>query len=468
MIRVDEVPLVYVDVETDGKSHVGGHVIEVAALRYESGKLTRSVTSLVNPGGRLPPFITQLTGITDDMVATAPTFDTIADELLEIFSGAVMVAHNARFDYSFLRSEFMRLGMTFAPPMICTVKLSRALYPDQRRHRLADLIERHGLSVTARHRAYDDAVALAQFMKIVRTNHELDTVHAVINGQVRRPSIPRYIDRSEIDALPNGPGVYLFEDESGMPLYIGKSIHIKKRVMSHFIRDTSEYREFKISQAIRHISFRETPGELAALLLESHLIKTLSPLYNRRLRRQRKLVVTKRTQNELGYDTLFRDELDMAEVHDRELILATHVNRSMAQETLLSAVKTFDLCPKLCGLEKSKKACFSYHLGKCRGACVGKEPAELYNARVAVAFTQKGIAPWPYQGPVVVSEKVDHDERQGFVVDDWIINGTVKQATDSDPYYEPYEGVFDLDAYQILRSYIVRYGERLHIAPYNV
>ncbi len=467
MILVDEVPLVYVDVETDGKSHVGGHIIEVAALRYENGQLVRSVSSLLNPGVSLPPFITGLTGITDDMIATAPRFDDIADELWDLFDGAVMVAHNARFDYSFLKTEFQRVGMSFAPRMICTVKLSRALYPNEHRHRLADIIERHGIQVAERHRAYDDALALVQFMEIIRQTHDLGMVHAAINGQVRRPSIPRYIDRGEIDALPNGSGVYIFEDEAGKPLYIGKSIHIKKRVMSHFIRDTTAYREFKISQSIRHISFRETPGELAALLLESHLIKTLTPLYNRKLRRARKLVVTKRSYNDSGYIVLERDELDVAESHERELIMATHASRTLATQSILSAVKTYDLCPKLCGLEKTKRACFSYQLGKCYGACIGKEPAEAYNARVVIAFSNKGIEPWPYNGAIVMTEKTDQNMSQGFVVNNWVIEGVVKQVMDCDAYHEPYEAVFDMDAYRILRSYIFRYAERLTILPYN-
>lgn len=465
-MRIDETPLVYVDVETDGKSHVGGHVVEVAALRYENGECTGSVSTLINPGVFIPPFITQLTGITQDMVSSAPAFGDVADELMELFEGAAMVAHNARFDYSFLRTEFRRLGIDFVVPVICTLKLSRALYPDQPRHRLGDVIERHVIYRQNAHRAYDDANALVQFMDIILLDHSSEIIHRAVNGQLRHPSIPRYIDGSEIEALPHAPGVYFFEDEKGLPLYIGKSIDIKKRVMSHFVRDTAEHREFKMSQAVRHISFRETAGELAALLLESHLIKTLSPLYNRKLRRQRKMIVTRRQYDEQGYSVLYRDVLDM-ESSSRENVLATHTTRSLAQKTLLSIVKTFELCPKLSGIEKSSGACFSYHLKKCRGACIGEEPPELYNARVETAFEHRGIAPWPYDGSIVVAENGAEKTSlfEGFVIDDWIVAGTVRQEDGCEPVYSVYDATFDVDAYQIVRSYMARYPERLTIMP---
>lgn len=145
-----EGPLVFVDIETNGLNHVRGRVIEVAAIRVESGKVVRKFNSLIDPETELPYFITNLTGITTNDVKGAPTFHEIADELHEIIDGAIFVAHNVRFDYSFLKQEFKRLNRSFLPKQLCTVKLSRVLYPHERSHKLQSLIDRHGFTYSAR------------------------------------------------------------------------------------------------------------------------------------------------------------------------------------------------------------------------------------------------------------------------------------------------------------------------------
>jgi DNA polymerase-3 subunit epsilon len=178
-------PLVFVDIETNGLSPTTGRVIEVAAIRVENGTVTREFNQLVNPGTSLPWFITNLTGITEQDVAKAPAFSHLADELHRVMEGAIFVAHNVRFDHSFLREEYNRLGVLFDPKLLCTVRLSRALYPEHKSHKLANLIERHGFSYSARHRAYDDAHILWQFMQHVTTQFEQPILHAALAKQLR-------------------------------------------------------------------------------------------------------------------------------------------------------------------------------------------------------------------------------------------------------------------------------------------
>jgi DNA polymerase-3 subunit epsilon len=125
-----EGPLVFVDIETNGLSHSRGRVIEVAAIRVENGLEVGRFNSVIDPQADIPYFISQLTGISRQDVATAPTFRDIGDELAEVMDGALFVAHNVRFDYSFLKHEFKRLNQKFTPKQLCTVRLSRALYPD--------------------------------------------------------------------------------------------------------------------------------------------------------------------------------------------------------------------------------------------------------------------------------------------------------------------------------------------------
>lgn len=156
-----------VDVETTGASSKLGRIIEIGILRVEHGELARTYKTLLNPGHAIPEFITGITGIRDVDVVLAPTFAEVADELLELFEGSTFVAHNAPFDYSFLRSEFHRLGYGFAVPRLCTVQLSRAVYPEHRHHNLTALIERHNFNCVSRHRAYDDAEVLWQFLQML-------------------------------------------------------------------------------------------------------------------------------------------------------------------------------------------------------------------------------------------------------------------------------------------------------------
>ncbi len=458
-------PMVFVDVETDGMNYVRGHVIEVAAIRVENGRITEEFRSLINPGIDIPYFITNLTGITTHDVQGAPTFHEVADELYEVMEGALFVAHNVRFDYSFLKQEFRRVGIDFAPKQLCTVRLSRALYPEQRSHKLAALIERHGFVFSDRHRAYDDAHVLWQFLQHARDNFDEATLLEAFQKQLRHPSLPKHINREVIDALPEAHGVYFFDDEFGSPVYIGKSVNIKRRVMSHFTRDSEEYKEFKMAQSVHGIRFQATGGELEALLLESHLIKTLQPLYNRKLRRVTKLTVAVSSVDERGYVTVGLETLADPDDAQRGDILATYPRRGMAKESLLRTVKTYDLCPKLCGLEKSKGACFSYQLGKCRGACVGAESAEDYNRRVALAFEHKKIEVWPYDSPVIVQEQsYDGEVYKGFVVDEWRIVGYIEQDEFGQTTFSAQSQPFDLDSYKILRAFMNDHAKRLTIS----
>ena len=445
-----------------------GRVIEVAAIRVENNHVVDTVHTLLDPGTSIPYPITQITGITDGDVRGKPTFDEIADRLIELFDGAVFVAHNVRFDYSFLRQEFKNVGNDFTPKQVCTVKLSRALYPQMPRHRLSDVIAYHDFSFINRHRAYDDALVLFQFWQKIQVDHSPDILESAIKSQVAHPSIPRHLDASLIRGLPSGPGVYVFEDSTGAPLYIGKSINIKKRVLSHFTADTRESKEFKISQNIRNISYIETTGELSALLLESHLIKQHMPVYNRRLRRLRSLTVTQQKVDANGYVNLHLSSLSMAEVPEYGDIVAMHPRRSAAKSSLLTAIQTFELCPKLCGLEKTKGACFSHQLGKCRGACVGKEPADTYNQRLHAAYDGRGVDDWPHDGPMLIIEQHETNGSQtGYVVNNWIIEGIVKAESDYEPTYEAYAQEFDLDAYTILRSYLLRNPDRVIVKDYH-
>ena len=448
-------PLVFVDIETNGLNHVRGRVVEVAAIRVENGQITREFRQLIDPGVPLPQFITRLTGITQNDLAGAPIFAAIADELHECLSGAIFVAHNVRFDYSFLKQEFKRIGKQFNPRQLCTVRLSRALYPTERSHKLASVIERHNLQVSARHRAYDDAHALWQFVQIVQREFAAEVLEAAIAKQLKRPALPKALTHEVIDALPTGTGVYIMYDETGAPLYVGKSIHIRQRVMEHFMRDHDNVGEFNLAQRVHSITAQETAGELEALLLESQLVKQLLPYQNKMLRRLEKLLLLVKDYDENGYIRLRTEVSDPNVVYKSDDILAVYDRRSKVRASLERGLRDWDLCPKLLGLEKTKRACFWSQLGKCRGACIGTEPAESYNERLLTAFSRQQLAPWPYKGPVLIQEKIQQGvTRTGLVVDRWCVIGRLRQDPDCEPTVERQAFAFDLDTYKILSAYL--------------
>jgi DNA polymerase III subunit epsilon len=456
-------PLVFVDIETNGLNHIRGRVIEVAAIRVENGRIVREFNKLIDPGTPLPQFITSLTGIAQHDLAGAPIFMAVADELMEILDGAIFVAHNVRFDYSFLKQEFLRIGKSFSPRQLCTVRLSRALYPEHRSHKLQSIIERHGFAAAKRHRAYDDAHVLWQFLQHAQATFHAEIIEQAVAKQLKKPSLPKGLKPDAVANLPETTGVYIFEDEAGAPIYIGKSVNIKKRVASHFMRDHAEVSEFKIAQQVHSISHIETHGELDALLLESQLIKERLPLHNKKLRRQERVLFAKKESDTNGYTTIKLVESKPADIGQHTDIMAVYTRRSHARASLDRMVREYSLCPKLLNLEKSKAACFLYQLHRCRGACVQQESATLYNLRVNEAFRKQHIETWPFGGPVILQDK--NQNNAGLIVDKWCVLGRVQQEEYCEPVVSKMPSAFDLDTYAILRSYLAAKAQALRIQP---
>ncbi len=169
-----------IDVETTGGSPFLDRIIEIGLLRVEKGEVVKTYQTLLNPGVALPEFITELTGITDADLLGAPTFDDIKEELFELLEDSILVAHNASFDYGFIGQEFRRSGWSFSMNNLCTVRLSRVLYPEHKHHNLDALIERHGFSIDNRHRAFDDAKILWDFLQMLPTQFPREQVEKAI------------------------------------------------------------------------------------------------------------------------------------------------------------------------------------------------------------------------------------------------------------------------------------------------
>lgn len=278
-----DTPIVFVDLETTGGSVAEHRITEIGIVQVGPSGVSRWST-LVNPQQHIPPFIQSLTGITDDMVRDAPTFESLAAELFQRLEGRLFVAHNASFDRGFLRGEFRRAGFAFNPDVLCTVKLSRALWPHEKRHGLDALIERHSLQPLARHRALADADLLWQFWHRLHGLWPLDGLREHIDRTLRRYRIAGDITEDTLDTAPAGHGVYAFFDESDRPLYVGRSARLRQRVRAHLTGERRSAREVRIGDEVRRVQWQGTGGELGALLTEAQWLERLRPVHNRQPR----------------------------------------------------------------------------------------------------------------------------------------------------------------------------------------
>ncbi|WP_322033466.1 exonuclease domain-containing protein [Paraburkholderia sp. J76] len=275
-----DLPIVFVDLETTGGSTGEHRITEVGVVEVAQGQVKRWST-LVDPGQPIPPFIQQLTGITDQMVRGAPRFADIAADLHGRLAGKLFVAHNAAFDRGFLRAEFERAGYSFHPDVLCTVRLSRALFPAEKRHGLDALVERHALVPSDRHRALADADLLWQFWQRLPALVPGEALASQIERMTRRHVLAGDITDELIETAPAGHGVYAFYGEDDAPLYVGRSVRVRQRVRAHLSGDRRSSREQRMAQQVRRVEWRATGGELGALLVEAQWIAALKPSFNR-------------------------------------------------------------------------------------------------------------------------------------------------------------------------------------------
>lgn len=449
-----DAPLAIVDLETTGAHSSWDRVTEIAVVEVDGGRITSEWSTLVNPGTSIPPAIQALTGITNDMVADAPAFGDLAASLYERLEGRVFVAHNARFDYGFLRHEFERAGLKFQARTLCTVKLSRRLYPEHPRHNLDSLIARHNLACHARHRAMGDAQAVWQFLRVAADERGAEAVVEAAQAVSKLPALPPHIAREVVDAIPEAPGVYLFHGENDTPLYVGKSIEMRSRVLSHFAADLSSAKEMQLAREVRRIEWRRTCGELGALLLESRLVKDLLPVFNRQLRRASDLCGFVLLPQ--GLRLARGEEIDADTVGELHGVFRT---RRAALEALRGIADENGLCLQALGIERAKAgggACFRHQIRRCAGLCAGKDSAAAHQGRLVAALARLKRVAWPWRGPIgVIEHDRERDATDVHVIHHWCWLGTAKDDAEvADLLQGACTPRFDLDQYRILSRHL--------------
>lgn len=448
-------PLVFLDLETTGASPSFDRITEIGLVEVDRGEFVGEWSTLVNPGRGIPTNIQQLTGITDAMVASAPPFSELATALHRRLEGKVLVAHNARFDHGFLSSEFRRTGMRYQPEILCTVKLSRKLFPQHPRHNLDSVIERHGLVCHHRHRALGDAQVLWQFTREIHIDPGPDAVREAVDNLLRKPALPPGLPPNALDDLPESPGVYVFYGENNVPLFAGKAMNLSSRVFSHFSGESRSGRDRKLAAEVTSVEWHAASGELGTLIKHAQLIRTLGPIQNRRARQVDDHCA-------IQWDPVDGPNppslVDIGDVGFGNAggFYGLFRSRRVALNAMRELADSHGLCHIATGLERSKGPCLGRRLNRCKGTCVGEESALAHAMRMTQALQPLRMQEWPFPGRVGIREQDSVAGRSEIhVFDRWRHLGSYDSQGDLDEaLMARQEPSFDFDTYKLLRKFL--------------
>ena len=340
------------------------------------------------------------------------------------------------------------------------MRLSRLLYPQHRSHGLDAIMQRHGLQTQARHRAMGDVDMVLAWLRLAEAELGADTLRqqaqTLLQGSA---ALPPQLDTAVTD-IPEGPGVYLFYGEGPLPLYVGKSVTMRSRVMSHFQAATRQPREMRMAQEIRRVEWRETAGELGALLLEARLVKELQPIHNRQLRRERALCAWRLEDNPNARPLLTLVSGADFEPQQFERLYGAYRSRRQAQDELRALADAQGLCLQALGLESGQGRCFAHQIGRCKGVCCGQEEPERHRLRLALALAAQKLRAWPYAGPIGLREVDPVRGRTDIhLFDQWCHLATVHDDEGlAEALARPQALAFDLDTYRLLVKQLAASG----------
>jgi len=398
-----------IDIETCGGSFnfKKGRIIEICIVRHDGLSVIDVYTTLINPECYISPYFTNISHIDNDMVRDAPKFHEVAKKIIELTEGCVFVAHNVGFDYGFVKDEFASLGYKYKKETLCTVRLSRKLMPGRISYSLGHLCASLGIEINGRHRAEGDAVATAKLFDLLmelKANHPQYKNQGVLDIMTRRvDNIKKYI----LNKLPESCGVYYFLNKDQEIIYIGKSVNMYNRALSHF--NTDEKKGKKMLNDLMNVDFVETGSELIALLLEADEIKKHKPIYNR----MRKADVFTHSidwytnkEGIISFKIVPYDESENA--------LLSFTTYSTARERLETWIDTQVLCLQYCALTSEGSICFNHQIKKCNGICCGEEEIEEYNERARTILSEYLFEDANF---VIIDKGRTHEERSVILIE---------------------------------------------------
>lgn len=374
-----------VDIETTGGHANANGITEIAICIHNGKKVVERYTTLVNPRKNIPVYISALTGISNEMVHSAPPFEDVAHDVYHLLNGKIFVAHNVNFDHSFIRYHLAAAGYNLQCNKLCTVRLGRKIFPGLASYSLGKLCRHLGINNQGRHRAAGDAEATAELFSLLLQSDKSNFISHALKQNSKEQLLPPNLPKHDIEALPQTPGVYYFHDQKGKVIYVGKAKNIKKRVSSHFTGNNPGAQRQGFLRHIFFITFQACGTELMALVLEAVEIKRLWPKYNRSLKRFEHAFSLYAFEDQRGYLRLAMDQ------HRKFTVPIYSCNTiTEGRNLLLWLVETFALCPKLCFIQNNTQPCTGANNGQC--ACQGHQSVEHYNKKVNAAIAKLSTA----------------------------------------------------------------------------
>ena len=366
-----------VDIETTGGYAARNRICEIAIILHDGEKVVKEYQTLINPERHIPPQLSAIHGINDQMVAESPKFYEEAKTIHELLEGNIFVAHSVNFDYSFVKAAFQDLGYDLKLKKLCTVRLSRKIFPGLKSYSLGNICENRGIKINDRHRAFGDAIATAELFTQLVQNDENETIGQSLKKNASVTNVPENLDRKVYEDLPETAGVYYFLNAKNQIIYVGKAKNIKKRVTSHFGGSKSEVAKQAFQSQIHHIDYYLTGNELVALLHESHEIRKNWPRYNRAQKNNSPGYSIHLYEDRQGYKRL---QLGRKQAGLQSVM--RFPNHASGFSFLNNVSKELNICPKFAGIQASPGACFDYSVGLCEGACAGIESISDHNDKI--------------------------------------------------------------------------------------
>ncbi len=421
-----------VDIETTGSWSASTGITEIAIVIHDGVQVIDSFQSLINPGSPVLPFVTRLTGITNEMLRDAPSFPEVAKKVWEMTDDCVFVAHSVNFDYSYIHRAFKELGADFRRKKLCTVRLSRKIFPGYSSYSLGNICSSLGITFNDRHRAMGDVLATVKLFEHCIANDKEDIINTSLKRNSKEAMLPPHLPKAVYDSLPEKTGVYYFHDTNGRIIYVGKAINIRSRIYSHF---TGKSAGLTFINSIANITYKICGSELIALLLESDEIKRIYPVYNQAQKKDRgNYVLTEYT------DLKGIRHLMFVKKHRSLKPLHTFQSFEEAREFMFRTIDEFELCPKYCGIQTSNGACFDYQVKKCRGICAGAESIKKYNRRVEKVLNGMKST---MESRMIIDEGRTFDEKSVVVVENGIYRG-----------FGYFNAAVDMDSIEKAKSFI--------------
>ena len=356
-----------VDIETTGSYAAANGITEISIHIFDGIKVVEKFETLVNPGQPIPYYIQSMTGITDEMVSTAPRFEEVAEKVFNLLEDRIFIAHNVNFDYSFIKAHLQECGLIYNARKLCTVRLSRKIFPGLPSYSLGNLCHSLGISIRNRHRAGGDTETTVSVFQLLLENDREQFVQKSLMRNSKEQVLPPNVPKEHFEQLPYTPGVYYFHNEKGKIIYVGKANNIRYRVNSHFTGPAESRQKQNFIRHTHAISFQSCATELMAHILESTEIKKLWPVFNYSQKRWEDVYGIFSYEDQNGFQRLAIEK-------NRNRLNPVYSFHYLVdgQAIMRKLVKEYKLCPRLCFIQRDEQACEGVKEGYCLGACEKK------------------------------------------------------------------------------------------------